>query len=163
VAIYRPPRPRWPLALAAALAGVAVGFAAGVLLSRSDPDSASLVAEVRSALSGAAGLLEVARVEYEESVVGREVANSSEYRGALGALRRSRARYATAAEVLRALNPAAAERIDRAYDGLASAMSAPAPSRLVGERLEALIELLSTATETPTRAAYDRPRATREA
>ena len=143
MAIYRPPRPRWPAILAGAILGLLVGVGTGVLLARSDePDAQAVVNDVRAGLSGAVGLLEVVTVEYEESVADTEVRSRPEYEAARRALARSRARYEEAGEVMRALVPRVASRIDDTYDELERLVNAPAPVERVEQLVRRLIDLL---------------------
>jgi hypothetical protein len=120
MAIYRPTRRRWPLALAAGCLGLGAGVGVGALVARGSPDPVAAVRALRADLAGAAALLEVVEVEYRESVARGRVVAEAEYRGARDALERSRTRYLAARPALRVLDPAAADAIDRAYDALAA-------------------------------------------
>ncbi|MFN2488779.1 MAG: hypothetical protein ABR529_03370 [Actinomycetota bacterium] len=143
MAIYRPQRRRWPaLALAAGL-GLLLGVALGLAVAGSDdPDVSAAAAEARTRLTEAAGLLEVAEVEYQESVADGEVTQEAEYEGALRALERSRSRYLQARPGLIALAPQVADDLDARYGDLALNMEERAPEQGVSEAAAELIELL---------------------
>jgi hypothetical protein len=143
VAIYRPTPRRWPLAVAAALVGAGLGFALGWgLRGAGGPDLAAAAERLRSALSGAAGTLEVVEVEYRESVQDGEVVRPPEYRGARDALARSRQRYLEAREGLRVLDPEAAERADRLFADLQRLVEGRAPAEEVSTAVRELVSLL---------------------
>jgi hypothetical protein len=132
VAIYRPSRPRWPGLVLAALIGLVVGAGAALAFSaRRGPDTAAVVAAARAALLEARGTLEVAAIEYRESVRGTQIVRRSEYRGARAALERSRRSYLRARPALRALAAPTASKIDRTYDRLDRMMRATAPPQQV--------------------------------
>ena len=120
MAIYRPPKSRWPPALAAGLAGLVLGALGGALYAGEDPDPVVAAREVRAALLSAAGSLEVAAVEYEESVRDGEVVERAEYRGARDALQSSRASFEDVRAALVLLAPERAAQIGTAYDGIES-------------------------------------------
>lgn len=121
MAIYRPPKPRWPLALISALVGVGAGIIIALVLA-GDPDPRDAALDAKAELSSAAGSLEVAAIEYDESVENGEIVNENEYRGAQGALTSSRARFDEARAVLEVLAPDVAESLAAGYDRVAGLM-----------------------------------------
>lgn len=133
--------------MAGALVGLLAGFAVGYLLTDREPDPRSLVAEVRAGVRGAAALLEVTQVEYEEAIAGEEVASEQEYQGAQAALRRSRARYERAGQVLRALGHDEATDIEDAYDELERMVEEPAPTQQVTALIDRLVVMLEDLAE----------------
>ena len=147
MAIYRPTRPRWPAAAAGAIVGLLVGLVAGYLLTRGEPDPRALVADVKADVRAAAELLEVAKVEYRESVSGGEVTSVQEYGGARDALGRSRTRFDRAARVLASLDRARAAQIDNAYQRLGRMMGETAPSGEVIEAIDGLSSRLDAIAE----------------
>jgi hypothetical protein len=122
--------------------GLLIGLGAGILL-RPDPDPVAAVRDLSADLDGAAGLLEVAQVEYEESVSGSRVTSPREYRGARAALSRSRNRFGDARPALEALSDPAAEAIDAGYDRTQALMEEPAPPARVAAALRRLARLLA--------------------
>ncbi len=142
MAIYRPPKARWPLAAAVGCAGLGLGILIGFLLGGSEPSPSESVRQIRSVLVRAAGSLEVAAVEYRESVDDGVVVDETEYEGALGALRSSRSRFATIEAALEDLFPTQVETIDELYDRAGAAMEARAPARRVEASLAELEVLL---------------------
>ena len=143
MAIYRPPKPRWPLATGTALIGLAVGLIFGGLLFRSDPDATESVSLIKTKMLSAAGSLEVAAVEYAESVEDGEVLSEPEYEGALGAVRSSRAAFDEVRPGLEGLAPERTTPIVDLYDEIETLMEAQAPDAEVEEalgRLEALLK-----------------------
>jgi hypothetical protein len=142
VAIYRPPKARWPLATAVAIGGVLVGLGAGLAFGGGDPAPADATQAIEAELNSAAGSLEVAAVEYQESVAGGEVVKEAEYEGAQAALASSKSRYAEIRPALSAL-PVSLEPIDELYDQIESSMeSRDDPETVIPalEELEALLQ-----------------------
>ena len=142
MAIYRPPKPRWPFATGMALVGLAVGLILGALLFRSDPDTTESVSLIRTKLLSAAGSLDVAAVEYAESVEDGEVVSEPEYQGALGAVRSSRAGFDEVLSGLEVLAPDRAAPIEDLYGEVDALMEARAPDAEVEEALGRLEDLL---------------------
>jgi hypothetical protein len=142
VAIYRPSKPRWPALLGAAVIGLLLGLGAGFLL-RTVPDPVEVARDLRADLDGAAGLLEVAQVEYEESVSGSRVTDPREYRAARAALSRSRDRFGDVRPALEALSDPVVGAIDAGYDRTQDLMAEPAQPSRVREALERLAGLLT--------------------
>jgi hypothetical protein len=139
VAIYRPSRRRAPALVAAGVLGALVGLAAGLLLSagrEADPEEA--LAPARASLQSAAGTLEVAAIEYAESVEDGEIVRPPEYRGARDALERSRRSYLEARPAVAALQPGLAEETDTGYEELAAAMADKAPDADISRRARQL-------------------------
>jgi hypothetical protein len=116
MAIYRPPKARWPLATATGVAGILCGLLVGLALGSSDPDPVAAAQEVKASLLSAAGSVEVAVIEYEEAVGDGGIESQSEYDGAVDALESSRAAYAEVRPALAALAPGAAADLDELYD-----------------------------------------------
>lgn len=137
MAIYRPPKPRWPAALVAGIVGLLAGLLLGTLLS-SDPEPAEAVRAVRADLASAASLLEVASVEYEESVSGGEVVSEQEFEGAKDAIARSRELAESAVPALRVLAPSAADAVIEGYDQVEALMAQPAEPSDVNAALDDL-------------------------
>lgn len=115
MAIYRPPKRRWPALVACLFGGAIVGLVAGLLIGSGDPDPAEAVAPAKQSLNDALIVLDVLDVEYSEAVSGGSVQNRSEYDGARSALERSRAAFEDARPALQALDPQRAEAIGGAY------------------------------------------------
>ena len=142
MAIYRPPRPRWPAIAAAAVIGLLLGVALGWALGRGGSDPVEALAEVRTGLSSASDLLEVAELEYSEAVVDGAVVKEAELSGARGAVERSRERYEEISEAAVLIDPVAAASIDEAYTEILALMDAPADAPEVSAALEELAGLL---------------------
>jgi hypothetical protein len=142
MAIYRPPRSRWPLAVAFGVGGALVGLVTGLSLGSSDFDPQEAGREIKTVLVSAAGSLEVAGVEYEESVDDGEVIRETEYEGALGALNRSRARYDEVRSVLTSLFPSQVEPIDELYIKIEGLMQSREDAARVTAALEELQSVL---------------------
>ena len=143
MAIYRPPKARWPLAIAVGAVSLAIGIGIGVLLGSDGLDPADAAAQVRSELISAAGSLEVAAVEYEESVSDGEVTRRAEYEGSLDALASSEDRYGGVAPALETLASTRADSISSAYDRCGNLMADLADPNEVGACLTDLRDLLS--------------------
>jgi hypothetical protein len=147
MAIYRPPRPRWPGVVASGIAGLVLGASGALAVAASrPPDVAEALATARASLLEARAVLEVAAVEYEESVQGGEVVRRAEYVGARDALRASRRAYLEARPALTQIAVASAARIDAAYEALDELMAAPAPAERVTARIQGLSALLRQTT-----------------
>ncbi len=143
MAIYRPPKPRWPAALAAGAVGLLAGILAGYLIGghgKADPEAAAT--ELRSRLGATANLLDVASFEYDQGVEGGRVVSQDGYRGALDALARARRQYRQAAPALRAFAPGQAQRIDSALLQLQEMASAKAEVRRFDARVAELKQML---------------------
>ena len=142
MAIYRPPKPRWPLALGTAVLGVLVGGLAGYLVGDKPPDSSDSVRAIKTALISASGSLEVAAVEYRESVVDGQVERPQEYEGALAAVRSSRSKFEDVRGALASLFEDRVEPIDELYATVVSRMEEHADAGEVGELLDELQAVL---------------------
>ena len=143
MAIYRPPKPRWPLAVGTCIAGVAVGILIGLLIGRTETPLAESVPAITSTLVSARGSLEVAAIEYAESVRGGEVAKEAEYEGALGAVRSSQEKFNRVRAGLEALAPSRVGPIDDLYAEVQDLMEAKAPATDVAAALSELEALLT--------------------
>lgn len=141
MAIYRPPKARWPLALAAVIGGFLFGLVTGLLLS-SDPAPADVASDVRAKLVEAATVLDVVPVEYEEGVEGDEIVAEREYEAAGDALDRSRARYEEVEAAVEALAPERAGDLAAAYDEVARMIDEVEDPAAVEAALERLQEEL---------------------
>lgn len=143
MAIYRPPRPRWPLAAGVGVACLLVGSAVGLALGGRPPDPEEVARDLRSDLVAAAGSLEVAEIEYAESVSGGEVTREAEYEGALDAIASSQARYEEVAPAVASVAPSRAEEIAVLYDQCEGLMRDRARPRVVGPCFDDLRGLLT--------------------
>ena len=120
-----------------------MGIGIGALIGGEEFDPADAGAQVRSELVSAAGSLEVAAVEYEESVSDGEITRRPEYEGALDALASSEDRYGDVAPALETLAPERADAISSAYDTCGDLMADLADPNEVGACLIDLGDLLS--------------------
>ena len=116
MAIYRPPKARWPLAVAAAVAGLLIGLLMGLLAGREEFDPAESGEVINATLSSAAGSLDVAAVEYAESVAKGEVTNQAEFDGALAAVSSSRAKFSEVRPALETVFSRQIAAIEGLYD-----------------------------------------------
>ena len=142
MAIYRPPKPRWPLAIGVGLVCLVIGFGTGVVLGNRDPDPTEVAADLRAELVAAAGSLEVAEIEYTESVSDGAITRQAEYEGAIGAIESSEARYREVAAAVESLAPSRSEEIDTLYDECSSAMRERGDAADVTDCLNELGDLL---------------------
>ena len=124
------------------MVALAIGLVAGLALG-SDPDPAASAQEVRAELASAAGALEVASIEYEESVSQGEITRQAEYDGAISAVASARARYSGVRPALASLVPSLASQIDEGFDRceelMASVADPPEVAATLGE-LEGLLK-----------------------
>lgn len=141
MAIYRPPKSRWPIAIAVGIVALIVGVIAGLLMNQGGDDAPG-VADVQSALLAAAGSVEVAAIEYEEAVSGGDVANDTEYRGAQDALASGHDRYQEVRGDLAEIAPERVDEIDSAFARAEGLMEDAADPREVVPALEELEEAL---------------------
>jgi hypothetical protein len=139
MAIYKPPKARWPLAIFVGIAALLVGIGVGLVLGNEEPDAAEGVRLVQQELTGAAAGLEVAGIEYTEAVEDGEVTNEAEYQGSLDALESSRDRFESVSDALATIAPDRADEIASLYEETAEAMESRAPT----EDVEALLDELS--------------------
>ncbi len=143
MAIYRPSKPRWRAVLAGVLAGLVVGLGVGAFaFGRQEPQPVEGLRELRSSLSEAAGILEVAQVEYEESVTGGRVVSETEYEGARSALQRSRTRYEQVRAAVTFIEGATSRDIDALYQRAQTLMDDRAEAQRVGTALRELASRL---------------------
>jgi hypothetical protein len=115
----------------------------GLLLGGEETDPQTAAADIRSALIEAAGSLEVAAVEYEESVQNGEVTRRTEYEGALAALESSRTRYEEVAPALEVLAPERADEVGAGFDLCEELITELADSTEVKDCLATLDEALT--------------------
>jgi hypothetical protein len=142
MAIYRPPKPRWPLAIATGAVGIFIGVLIGLVVGGNDADPVEAAEEARSALVSAAGTLEVVAIEYEESVDGGTVVKEAEYRGALDALESSRRRFEGSLPAIEVLAPNRGDELAAGYEELERLMSEKAEPQQVETTAEDLAEML---------------------
>jgi hypothetical protein len=146
VAIYRPRRRPWKLAVASVLLGAVAGLILGwAIWGRTEPDPVDAAMEIRGSLASAAGTLEVVEVEYSESVEDGDVVSTPEYEGARDALARSRSRYREVAAAVNVLAPESARRIDELYAELERSVGGPSPEEDVSELVTELRSALDGA------------------
>ncbi len=143
MAIYKPPTPRYRVALVAGVVGLAIGLGAGLLIPSGGSDPVEVLRVVKQDLAGAASVLEVLQVEYRESVHDGDVVSEAEYRGSLDALARSRARFAEVRSTVEAINPDVATRAERAYADLEDLMREHADADDVSDAASELADLLT--------------------
>ena len=142
--ISRPAPRRWPVVIAAAVGGLVIGLLLGLALGggdETDPEQAA--GDTRSKLTQAAGLLEVAPVEYGQGVRNGEVVREAEYRGAQDAVKRSADLYGEARPVVETLAGTRDLAITQAYVRLERAMAARAAAADVTSQARRLRELLT--------------------
>jgi hypothetical protein len=145
MAIYRPPKPRWPAVLIAAVMGLLIGVVIGWLaFGRTEPDPEESLDRMGVAFNDAATTLEIVAIEYSESVQGTEVVNRSEYDGAVEALARSRARYQEFRAAIAMVDQQSTQHIDSAYEELDRLVGEPASPEVVETKTEELAVLLQT-------------------
>ena len=143
MAIYRPPKPRWPLAAGAGFVALLIGLGIGLAVGGRDPEPADVAGDLRADLVAAMGSLEVAEIEYTESVSNGEVVRQAEYEGALGAIDSSESRYREVAPAIESLVPSRAQEIEDLYGECSNAMRErvdPAELRECLDELRALLE-----------------------
>jgi len=143
MAIYRPPKPRWRVAVGAGLAGLLVGAVAGFAAGDKEPDPLEGARALQVDLTRAAGPLEVVAIEYEEAVPAGEVVAEAEYQGGLAALRSSRGRFEEVREALSVFDPARTDEIAAGYDELQRLMESHADPEDVRALTEELRDLLA--------------------
>lgn len=124
------------------MAGILIGGVIGWAVRGGGSDPAEAVATVRSGMAEAAGLLEVAGIEYSEAVEGTEVVGA-ELSGAKDAVARSRDLYDEVSEAFGLMDPEAADQVEAAYDETLALMDATADAAEVTAALEDLRALLT--------------------
>ena len=125
------------------MAALVVGLLAGLALGSGEADPAEAALDLKAELVAAAGALEVAGIEYQESVSGGEVTRQEEYEGALSAVASARERYAAVRPALASLVPSLATEIDQGFDDCEQLMEDAAdPSQVTAElgELEGLLK-----------------------
>jgi hypothetical protein len=133
--------------LAAGIAGVVVGLVLGLALGGGgeDTDSLSGVGDARSSFRQAATVLDIVPVEYGEGVENGRVTSQPEYRGAVGAIARSRALYGEGRPVLAYVDAAQATALDHAFIRLSSAATERVPEGEVARQARRLARALGGA------------------
>jgi hypothetical protein len=119
-----------------------IGFGIGLAVSGREMSPAAVAEDFRSDLVAVAGSLEVAEIEYSESVSNGTVTRQAEYDGALAALESSESRYQDVEPALQSLDPFRADEISGLYDECSSAMHEKAEPTDVTECLKELRDLL---------------------
>jgi hypothetical protein len=134
MAIYRPAKPRWPVLVITAAAGLVVGGIAGWLIAaRSEADTTEAARAIRSSLDRTAGSVEIVGIEYREAVRDGEVVARAEYDGARDAALRARSLFADVRQPLAVLAPGAAAQIAEDLNGLIEAIESTADEDDVAE------------------------------
>jgi hypothetical protein len=108
--------------LGVGLVTLLIGLLIGLAIGGGDPDPAAVAEDLRADLVAAAGSLEVAEIEYAESVSDGEITRQAEYEGALGAIESSETRYQEVAPAIESLVPSRADEISALYAECSSAM-----------------------------------------
>lgn len=142
MAIYRPTKPRYRLVIATAVAGLVVGFVAGLIVGRDEPDPVEAAREVRVTLTQASSVLEIVEIEYAEALEDGSGVGDREYEGAKDALARSRSHWEQARPVMRLLAPDEVAGVDARYDELEQAVDEEALPEEVNELTSELGEML---------------------
>ena len=142
MAIYRPPRPRYRIALLCLGIGLLTGLATGLVLGGGESDPRTTAQEVRVSLVEAASLLEIVEIEYEEGLEATGDIQNQELSGARDALQRSRQRWGEAKGLLELIDPSGTEEIDAAYSNLQEVMEQEAAAEVVAELTADLGEIL---------------------
>ena len=143
MAIYRPRRSPWPLAIALAIGALLVGFLAGyVVFGTRPPDLGEAAAAVQAELARARGLLEVAAIEYREGAPDGAIVSEPEYAAAESAVASASAAVASVLTPIRALAPERAAALEDGFAMLAEQIDELAPPDEIEATTEALIELL---------------------
>jgi uncharacterized membrane-anchored protein YhcB (DUF1043 family) len=107
----------WALVAVALVAGVAIGVAIGLLIGGGNDKELTLAEQVADLRTDAQPLrlaLEQVAIEYTGTVSDGEVESPTEYQAAQATVARAIASFDQLRADLEALNPAAAERLDRA-------------------------------------------------
>jgi hypothetical protein len=128
--------------LGVGLISLLIGFVIGLAVGGRDPSPADVASDLRADLVAAAGSLEVAEIEYAESVSDGEITRRAEYDGALDAIESSRSRYQEVAPAIESLAEERAEEIGNRYDECSSAMQERAEPQEVTDCLTELRDLL---------------------
>ena len=107
----------WALVAVALVAGVAIGLVIGLLIGGGDSEEPTLgeqVADLRTDTEPLRLALEQVTIEYTGTVSGGEVESPTEYQAAQATVDRAIASFDQLRADLEALDPVAAERLDRA-------------------------------------------------
>ena len=143
MAIYRPRRSPWPLALALAIVALLIGFGIGyAVFGTRPPDLAAATAVVNERLGDARGLLEVAAIEYREGAPDGSIASQTEYEAAGQAVERAMTAYDEVAPALRELAPERATTIEDGFNEVQALMADVSLPDEVETAIEALAEEL---------------------
>jgi hypothetical protein len=150
MAIYRPRRSPWPLALAMAVVALLIGFGIGFAVFGTRPPDLDAATEViEGQLADARGLLEIVSIEYREGAPDGSIASQSEYAAAGQAADRARAAYDEVAGAVRTLAPERATAIEDGFDELDALIADVAPPDAVDDAAGALIASLSATGASP--------------
>lgn len=143
MAIYRPPTPRWRIAVVAAVAGLVAGLLIGAFaLGQRDADPAAGIRTVRPNILAAAAVLDNLPIEYRESVRDGRVVAAREYRASGDMVASSLTRWRSARAGISVLSPTKARDIDAAFAGLRDLVERRAPADDVARSATELQNLL---------------------
>lgn len=145
MAIYRPPKARWPLALAVGAVCLVAGLIAGYLAGgHGSDDPLSAARSLEQSLKGAAVPLDVAALEYRQGVKNGVVVNQDGYSGASANLARARSRYRDVESAVAAFDPTRASELDGSFERAARLIAGKASPDEVSAALERTKELLGS-------------------
>jgi hypothetical protein len=143
MAIYRPRRSPWPLAVVLAGLAMLIGFGVGyAVFGTRPPDLGAATEVVQERLTEARGLLEVAAIEYREGAPSGSIANQPEYDAATRAVTRAQDAVDAVDEPLRTLAPDRAAALEDGFSAIGTLMSEVAPPDAIDDAVDAQIELL---------------------
>jgi hypothetical protein len=128
----------WALVIAALVAGVAIGLAIGLLIGGGDEEEPTLAQQVADLRTDAEPLrlaLEQVTIEYTGTVSGGEVDSPTEYQAAQATVDRAIATFDQLRADLEAIDPAAAQRLDRALVELSDLVDHRAPESAVNAQV----------------------------
>lgn len=128
--------------VATGVAGLVIGLVTGLVLGSDEFEPSAAGQEISVLLTSAAGSLEVAAVEYGESVSDGEVIEQAEYDGALAAVASSRTKFTEVAPALEPLGATTLDSIDDLYQEIDASMRSHADPEVVTELIERLEEIL---------------------
>jgi hypothetical protein len=143
MAIYRPRRSPWPLALGLAALALLIGFGIGyVVFGTRPPDLDAATDVVALRLAEARGLLEVTGIEYREGAPAGTIASEPEYAASEQALERARQAVEAVAGPLETLAPERAAALDEGFASIAALIDDIAPPDEVDAAIAAQLSLL---------------------
>jgi hypothetical protein len=143
MAIYRPRRSPWPLAIALGIAALLLGFFAGyVVFGTRPPDLDAAATAVQAELSRARGLLEVAAIEYRQGAPDGAIVSEPEYAAAQSAVANASEAVDSVMAPIRAVAAERAAALEDGFATLTEQIERLAPPDEVGATTDALIALL---------------------